>query len=191
VEAALIVGLGNPGTQYLRSRHNVGFMVADAIAAHLGAPFREGPGQLLRASGRDSGVTISVIKPLTFMNLSGEAVREALRWTGVAPARALVVLDDFHLPLGALRMRGAGSDGGHRGLGSILAVLGTEAVPRLRCGIAGAELPAGKERRAFVLAPFDVAETALADAMVAHGARAARAFACEGLQRAMSAHNTT
>ncbi|HTR98657.1 MAG TPA: aminoacyl-tRNA hydrolase [Bacteroidota bacterium] len=191
MDAALIVGLGNPGAAYRPSRHNVGFMVADLVAARLGAPFREGPGQYLRASGRDSGVTISVIKPLTFMNLSGEAVREALRWTGVDAARALIVLDDFHLPLGALRMRAAGSDGGHRGLGSVIAVLGTEAVPRLRCGIAGRELPAREERRAFVLAPFAAAEAATAAAMVTRGAEAARAFACDGLPLAMSRHNTT
>lgn len=191
MDAALIVGLGNPGAAYGRTRHNCGFMVADAIAARLGAAFREGPGQYLRASGRDSGVTISVIKPLTFMNLSGEAVREALRWTGVDAGRALVVLDDFHLPLGALRMRPSGSDGGHNGLGSVIAVLGTEAVPRLRCGIAGPTLPPGDERRAFVLAPFAPGEAGAAAAMVARGADAARAFALEGVAQAMSRYNTT
>jgi len=191
VEAALIVGLGNPGTRYRRSRHNCGFMVADELAARFGAAFREGPGEYLRASAREDGVTISVIKPLTFMNLSGDAVRHALLWTGTVVERALVVCDDFHLPLGAIRMRGAGSDGGHKGLGSVIAALATEAVPRLRCGIGPATLPAGEERRAFVLAPFDDAEAAALAAMVARGADAARAFALEGLRQAMSMHNGT
>ena len=187
----MIVGLGNPGAAYRHTRHNCGFMVADALAALLGAAFRPGPGQFLRAAGRDAGVTISVIKPLTFMNLSGEAVREALRWTGTDAARALIVLDDFHLPLGALRMRGAGSDGGHNGLGSVIAVMGTEGIARLRCGVGSAALPPKEERRSFVLSPFAAGEAAAAGAMVRRGAEAARAFAVDGLQQAMSRYNTT
>jgi len=191
VDAALIVGLGNPGSRYRGSRHNCGFMVADALAARFGAAFRDGPGEYLRASAREAGVTISVIKPLTFMNLSGEAVRHALLWTGTPVARTLVVCDDFHLPLGAIRMRAAGSDGGHKGLGSVIAALATEAVPRLRCGIGPAMLPAGEDRRAFVLATFDDGEAPALAAMVARGGDAARAFALEGLQQAMSMHNST
>jgi len=190
VDAALIVGLGNPGSAYRQSRHNVGFMVADELASRLGASFREGPGEYLRASAREAGVTVSIIKPLTFMNGSGEAVLGALRWTGAEPARTLIVLDDFHIPLGTLRIRGSGSDGGHRGLGSVIAVLATEEIPRLRCGIGSDALPAGGERRGFVLAPFGAGELEAAAAMVARGADAARTFAREGLQTAMNMHNT-
>jgi PTH1 family peptidyl-tRNA hydrolase len=132
VEACLIVGLGNPGRTYAATRHNAGFMVVDEIARRHGAAFDPGRGEFERASvGTEEG-RIHLLKPTTYMNGSGSAVREAVEQLGVFPERVLVVLDDFQIPLGSLRMRPGGSDGGHNGLASVLDMLGTIAIARER-----------------------------------------------------------
>ena len=190
MDAALIVGLGNPGQQYGPTRHNVGFMVADALAGRLGVRFREGPGEFLQARADSGDAAICLVKPLTYMNLSGSAVLDALAWTGTAADRLLIVLDDFQLPLGTIRMRPSGSDGGHNGLGSVLRAMESGAVPRLRCGIGGEGLPPKEERRDFVLAPFGGGEIQAAREMINRAADAAHAFAVSGIQQAMTAYNT-
>jgi PTH1 family peptidyl-tRNA hydrolase len=190
VDAALIVGLGNPGAGYRTSRHNLGFVVAEEVASALGARFADGPGAFLQARAHEGGSPVVIVKPLTYMNLSGSAVAEAMTWTGIPPERTLIVLDDFQLPLGTLRMRPAGSDGGHKGLGSVIVALGTDAVPRLRCGIGREVLPPKEERRAFVLEPFDEGEIVAVREMIVRGAEAARAFALSGIQQAMTVYNT-
>jgi PTH1 family peptidyl-tRNA hydrolase len=184
----MIVGLGNPG--YDGTRHNVGFMVVDEVrhALHAGRWTRAGAFDYAR--GTEAGMTILLVKPLTYMNLSGTAVREALVMTGTLLERTLIVLDDFQIPLGALRMRPSGSDGGHRGLASVITTLGTEAVPRLRCGIGGDALPPKEERRDFVLENFSAGEDAEARAMIGRAAEAARVFATSGIGRAMTVYNT-
>ena len=186
----MIVGLGNPGQEYAASRHNVGFMVADSLAETLGVRFAAGPGEFLQARARAGEAAIFLVKPLTYMNLSGSAVRDALAWTGTAADRLLIVLDDFQLPLGTIRMRPSGSDGGHNGLGSVLSAMESAAVPRLRCGIGGEGLPPKEERRDFVLAPFSGGEIQAAREMISRAADAAHAFAVSGIQQAMTAHNT-
>ena len=184
----MIVGLGNPG--YDGTRHNVGFMVIDEIRRELHA------GSWTRAPGfdylrtREAAVTILLVKPLTYMNLSGTAVRDALTMSGIPLERTLIVLDDFQIPLGALRMRPAGSDGGHRGLASVITTLETEAVPRLRCGIGGEALPPKDGRRDFVLENFSAGEDAPARTMIGRAAEAARMFALSGIGRAMTVYNT-
>lgn len=120
----LIVGLGNPGTEYERTRHNVGFLVVDELE-------RRG---LDRSKAR-------TLKPDTFMNLSGEAVAKALRQTNMTPADVIVTYDDADLPFGDIRVRAEGSSGGHNGMKSIAATLGTEAVMRVRVGIGRSENP--------------------------------------------------
>jgi PTH1 family peptidyl-tRNA hydrolase len=115
---------------------------------------------------------------------------EALAVTGTAVGRTLIVLDDFQLPLGTLRIRPAGSDGGHRGLGSVIASLGTDQVPRLRCGIGKDVLPPKEERREFVLEAFAGEEVDQAREMVRRAADAARAFALSGINHAMTVYNT-
>ncbi len=132
----LLVGLGNPGREYSATRHNIGFMVLDRLAASAGAAFRTD--KKWQADVATDG-DVCLCKPQTFMNLSGESVSSIARFHKIAPARVLVVLDDMALPLGRLRLRERGSAGGHNGLQSILDHLGTRDVPRLRVGIGAAE----------------------------------------------------
>lgn len=188
--SVVIVGLGNPGPSYAGTRHNLGFMVADRISAALDVRTWSRPGPFDYCRGSEQGIPLHVIKPLTFMNLSGTAVREALAMTGTAPDRTLIVLDDFQLPLGTIRIRPAGSDGGHRGLASVIASLGTDAVPRLRCGIGIDPLPPAGERREFVLQNFREAEAGPAREMILRAADAARDFAARGIGHAMTMYNT-
>jgi PTH1 family peptidyl-tRNA hydrolase len=185
----MIVGLGNPGPGYALTRHNLGFMVADEIAAALHVRFSPRPGAFGYARATEGGVTVHLVKPLTFMNQSGPALMDALAMTGIPVGRTLIVLDDFQLPLGTIRIRPAGSDGGHRGLGSIIGSLETDRVPRLRCGIGREMLPPKEERRDFVLDAFAEEEAGPAREMIRRAARAAREFAVSGIDRAMTVYN--
>lgn len=132
----LIVGLGNPGREYAGTRHNVGFDVADELAERMGVTFRRSwrfPAEL--AEGALEGERVILVKPRTFMNRSGEAVAPLMSKKGVTPADVIVVVDDVDLPLGRLRLRKAGSAGGHNGLKSIIASIGSDQFPRVRIGI--------------------------------------------------------
>ena len=131
----LVVGLGNPGREYADTRHNVGFLLVDRLAIRDRAAWRNErrwQADLARAGA------LYLCKPLTYMNLSGQSVRAVADFYKIEPAEMLVVLDDFALPLGKLRFRPSGSAGGHNGLKSLIEHLGTQAVPRLRLGIGGA-----------------------------------------------------
>lgn len=135
----VVVGLGNPGEDYRATRHNLGFEVVDRLAAHYGARFR-GPRWGRRPPAEIAEVPAGLLlKPLTYMNLSGEAVARCLEEFEASPADALHVCDDLNLPLGVIRVRPSGSAGGHHGLESVLRALGTDAFPRLRIGIGGVE----------------------------------------------------
>ena len=127
----LLVGLGNPGREYAETRHNVGFMIIDRLAAKSRAEFRTE--KTWKAAMSKSG-DLLLCKPFTFMNLSGKSVRAVCDFYKISPAEVLVVLDDTALPLGRLRLRTDGSAGGHNGLQSVIDHLGTPAVPRLRIG---------------------------------------------------------
>ena len=131
----LIVGLGNPGEKYERTRHNVGFLVVDALAERLGVPVQKLKHRALTNTVRLAGQKALLMKPVTFMNLSGEAVGDAARFYTLPPERVLVISDDTALPLGKLRLRKGGSAGGHNGLKSIIQHLGTDQFPRLRLGV--------------------------------------------------------
>ncbi|HPK72791.1 MAG TPA: aminoacyl-tRNA hydrolase, partial [Vicinamibacterales bacterium] len=131
----IVVGLGNPGRRYQGTRHNVGFAVADEVAGRAGAPFESGRAETLAARFGRGDAAVLVAKPLTMMNLSGSAVAGLAGFYRVDPASILVVADDVNLPLGRLRIRAAGSAGGHNGLRSIIDCLGTEGFPRLRVGV--------------------------------------------------------
>ncbi len=131
----LVVGLGNPGTAYERTRHNVGFRVVDKLAAKLGWKWSERRSRAILASGTLGPEKVVLVKPLTFMNLSGEAVGELVRWYKVQPEDVLVVYDELDLPAGKIRLRARGSAAGHNGLRDIIAHLHTDAFPRLRIGI--------------------------------------------------------
>jgi peptidyl-tRNA hydrolase, PTH1 family len=130
----LIVGLGNIGDEYANTRHNIGFIMADAVAQHFKASFSTGRYASI-AEFSFKGRTLVLIKPNTFMNLSGKAVKYWLTKEKILPENCLVIVDDLALPLGALRLRKKGSDGGHNGLISIIEQIGTTEFPRLRVGI--------------------------------------------------------
>lgn len=131
----LVVGLGNPGPAYERTRHNVGFRVVDKLAEKLGWKWTERRARALLASGTLGSEKVILVKPLTFMNLSGEAVGELVRWYKAQSEDVLVVYDELDLPVGKIRLRPRGSAAGHNGLDDIIAHLHTNAFPRLRIGI--------------------------------------------------------
>jgi PTH1 family peptidyl-tRNA hydrolase len=131
----LIIGLGNPGIQFANTRHNVGFRVVDKLAAKLGWKWSEHKGRAILASGTIGSEKLVLVKPLTFMNLSGQAVGELARWYKVPPEDIIVVYDDLDLPVGKIRLRAKGSAAGHNGLEDIIDHLHTNEFPRLRVGI--------------------------------------------------------
>lgn len=179
----LIVGLGNPGREYRDTRHNVGFMILDRVAADARADFRtEKSWQAEVARTGD----LFFCKPQTYMNRSGESVRALTQFFKIAPEQVLVVADDMGLPLGKLRLRPSGSSGGQKGLQSVIDHLGTQSVPRLRVGI-GAAGPG--DAVGHVLGRFAPDERAVVEETLT---RAVDAIACalsRGLQAAMNAYN--
>jgi peptidyl-tRNA hydrolase, PTH1 family len=161
----LVVGLGNPGPKYLDTRHNVGFMALERLAAELGTGFRQQARlhDLLADAGQGSS-RLRLLMPQTFMNDSGRSIRAALDWFGLQPSDLLVIVDDMDLPLGRLRLRASGGAGGHNGLRSAISHLGTQDFPRLRIGIgAPAEDPLERKARTIghVLGRFSPAERPL------------------------------
>jgi PTH1 family peptidyl-tRNA hydrolase len=191
MEPVLVVGLGNPGAEYAATRHNVGWMVVDELAARYGRSFGRDGEEFLAVSATVGETPIHLVKPLTFMNASGEAVREALQRYQLPVSSVVVVLDDFQIPLGTLRLRKSGSDGGHNGLASIIFELETADVCRLRLGIgpAGGTLP-GEGWKNFVLSPFPAEEREVVRTMVVRAADAVEAVIITGIDRAMNVYNT-
>lgn len=185
-----IIGLGNPGGEYDETRHNVGFMVVDTLCETLQTEFEAGKGDYLIAVSRYRGKRIALVKPLTYMNNSGLAVVDLVEYRSLNAKDLLVVCDDFNLPLGRIRLRPKGSDGGHNGLYSIIYHLQTEDFPRLRCGI-GRLISPGEEYDAtkFVLSVFDRDERSAVRKMVTKAGEAALCFATEGLTVAMDRWN--
>lgn len=147
-----VVGLGNPGERYRRTRHNAGYGVVDVLATRAGSPPLVAEEGSLVADARLAGQVVLLVKPLSFMNASGEAVARLLERRAGAPADLVVVVDDAALELGRIRVRERGTHGGHNGLRSLIEVLGTEEFPRVRVGIRRGELPA--DLAGFVLAEF-------------------------------------
>lgn len=179
----LVVGLGNPGSRYVGTRHNVGFRVVEELARRNAAGFSfeaKWESQVATCGGR------LLMKPQTFMNLSGEAVGNYARYYRIEPAQVLVVLDDSSLPLADLRLRRTGSSGGHNGLESILIHLGTEAVPRLRVGIGDPGKIALDE---FVLSKFSSEEAEIAETGIMAAADAADFANAHGIEAAMNTFN--
>jgi peptidyl-tRNA hydrolase, PTH1 family len=131
----IVIGLGNPGREYAATRHNLGFMVVDELARRLAASERRNRFQSILVEAFDDGQKIALVKPQTYMNLSGSSVREVVRWYKVPLDDLLVVVDDIDLPFTAMRLRARGGSGGHNGLKSIIAELGTDEFSRLRIGV--------------------------------------------------------
>ncbi|MBI4428157.1 MAG: aminoacyl-tRNA hydrolase [Ignavibacteriales bacterium] len=185
-----LVGLGNPGSEYFGTRHNFGFEVVDNIGLQLRLRWKEGKGDYLFAVGSLKGVEFCVAKPLTYMNNSGEAVADIVSRFAVPLGNLLIVCDDFQLPLGVLRMRPDGSDGGHNGLYSIIYQLQTDQFPRLRCGIGSPTMPADKELMSrFVLEQFEPAELAQAKEMANRAKDACLSFIEHGIDKTMNQFN--
>lgn len=190
MEPVLIAGLGNPGDRYARTRHNVGFRVTETLAADLRGRWSTEGNDTLLARARAGGIDCILCKPLTFMNLSGIAVAETLKRLSIPTDRLLLVVDDLALPLGRIRIRPQGSDGGHNGLASVIRALGTEDFARLRCGIARELMPHKSRIPEFVLSPFEGDEVTTAEAMIRRAAEAALEFAERGAASAMNRFNT-
>lgn len=182
----LIVGLGNIGEEYANTRHNIGFTVLDTIAKENNIKFRTDRLADV-AEYRFKGKTLILVKPSTYMNLSGKAVNYWLQAEKIAVENLLVITDDLALPLGSLRMKGKGSDGGHNGLKNIQEVLNTAEYARLRFGV-GNEFSKGKQVD-FVLGKWKPEEEKALEPRIKLAIEMVHGFAAIGLQRTMSAYN--
>ncbi len=184
----LIAGLGNPGARYARSRHNIGFMIADRFAQSHEMKFLRRRFNAEVAEGEVAAKRVMVTKPLTFMNSSGDAVAKFFSFYKVAPQDLLVIYDDLDLPLGKLRLRPRGSAGGHHGMESIIARIGTTDFPRLRVGIGRPNPDADVDH---VLGEFDEDEFRVMNETLERGVQAIDVWLADGLAPAMNKYNTT
>lgn len=183
----LVVGLGNPGARYDNTRHNIGFQVIDELARRWQVSQWRNEQQALVAKVRLDDDAVLIAKPVTFMNLSGDAVGGLLRFYKLTVPDVLVVLDEVALPLGRLRAGKGGSAGGHNGLKSVIAHLGTPEVPRLRIGVGRGD--GRRELADHVLGTFAEAERDTVEAAVLRAADAAVMFVTEGIERVMNGFN--
>ncbi|MFZ1730962.1 MAG: aminoacyl-tRNA hydrolase [Bacteroidota bacterium] len=183
-----VVGLGNPGPRYAQTRHNIGFQVLDRLADMLNIRESSFVTNQYQATGRHGDWSVILCKPWTYMNLSGEAVILLMDQFDLQPAELLVVYDEVQLPLGHLRLRSRGSDGGHNGLASVIEKVGTDKIPRMRCGVDFSTESA--DLAEYVLSPFKVEELPHAASMVDRAADAVLAIMDIGMQRAMNVFNT-
>lgn len=179
----IIVGLGNPGREYAETRHNVGFMVVDRLAARFGAVWKA---DKARKAELAAGPGVLLVKPQTYMNSSGESVGPLMRYFKFTPGQVFVVYDDISFPVGAMRLRAGGSAGGHNGMKSLIAHLGTEKFPRLRVGIG---VPGQKNMIGHVLGKFTPEERPLLEETLSKAEEAAFVTLKEGFQAAANRFN--
>jgi PTH1 family peptidyl-tRNA hydrolase len=183
----LIVGLGNPGRKYEKTRHNVGFEVLEMLVARNSADTAKEKFNGRIADATIAGQKVLLLWPLTLMNLSGQSVGPAAKFYDVPLADVLVVCDDFNLPLGKLRFRSQGSAGGQKGLDDIIRRLGSQEVPRLRIGIG--PVPNAWDATDFVLGKFNRSEQTVIEDMIAQAAEAVECWVAEGMEAGMSRFN--
>ncbi len=181
----VIVGLGNPGKKYQLTRHNIGFMVLDHLSVKRNVVFKAGKGNYYFAKQYFSAEDIFLVKPTTYMNRSGLAVRQVLDYFKIDIADLLVVHDDFHLSLGELRFRARGSSGGHNGIQSVIDHLQTQEFQRLKIGI-GNDF---KDAVSFVLTPFHKQEQELLEIIIPVAGEAISSWIKDGLETAMNHYN--
>ena len=185
----LIVGLGNPGSKYELTRHNIGFIILDFFAESLSINFKAGKGDWLEAKGRLGDEDVYLLKPLTFMNNSGIAILEFMEKTGADIKDVLVIVDDFQIPLGMIRVRKGGSDGGHNGLSSIIYHLNSDEFPRMRAGIGRNEALKKDDFIDFVLGNFDMEEIEIIKKLMPEYMKCIRSFITDGLTITMNTFN--
>ena len=187
-----VVGLGNPGKRYASTRHNVGFGVVASLSQSLRSRMLDGNGDFLFSECVIESRRLLLATPLTYMNESGTAVIQIMEQFKIPASDLLIILDDFQLPLGTLRLRVDGSDGGHNGLASIIYQLQTEKILRLRIGIAGTTCPTQDRKElmsAYVLSPFEKDEIQQAATMITHARNAVLALIEHGIEFAMNNFN--
>ncbi|MBI2412453.1 MAG: aminoacyl-tRNA hydrolase [Deltaproteobacteria bacterium] len=182
----VIAGLGNPGAEYEDTRHNVGFMLVDRAALEYGIKLKRS-GKALSGRGSIKGVEVALLKPLTYMNLSGEAVRAFVESNAVSAESIMAAYDDCDLPLGRIRLRKNGGSGGHRGVESMVRCLGTNDFKRMRLGVGRRE---GVDTAEYVLSPFEPEEKAAVEEMLSKALAALEAVVAEGMDLAMNRFNS-
>ena len=178
----LIVGLGNPGREYLDTRHNLGFMVVDRLATRENLTFQTSPQWKAQLANRGD---LFLCKPLTYMNLSGQAVRSISNFYKIDPVQMLILLDDINLPTGKLRLRSEGSAGGHNGMRSLIEHIGTQAIPRIRIGV-GAPL---KDATEHVLGRFTLEELSILEQSIQTTLLAVDRVRTNGIEDAIKTFN--
>ena len=185
----LIVGLGNPGKEYEKTRHNSGYMALAKLAENVGASVTSNKFQALTASAMIGGQKVLLMEPLTFMNLSGNAVRAAADYYKIDPQDILILHDDMDLPVGSVRIRPKGSSGGQKGMKHIIACMGTDEIARIRIGVGHSRRGEHEEVPDWVLSPVAKADRDLFDNAIDTAARAAEAWVTQPLDRVMSQYN--
>ena len=183
----LIVGLGNPGMQYAATRHNIGFEVIDSLSEIYNIQVTKSKYKAFIGEGNIKGERIILMKPQTYMNLSGEAVRACMDFHKMQPAEVFVIFDDVSLDVGQLRLRKNGSAGGHNGIKSIIAHLGTQEFPRLKFGVG--QKPAGWDLANYVLGRFSEDDLKIVGPKCKDAADATAMFVIEGIEKAMNQYN--
>ena len=184
----LIVGLGNPGPEYAKTRHNIGFRCLDILAEKLGCPVDRGKFQGLYGQTTYHGNRVYLLKPLTYMNLSGRSVLQLSAYFQIPPQRIIVLFDDISLEPGRLRVRGSGSAGGHNGIKSIIQELDSQEFPRVKIGV-GAKPHPDFDLADWVLSPFSASEEKALAVSLENGAKAALTILDSGVAAAANAYN--
>jgi len=187
IETRLIVGLGNPGREYEHTRHNLGFEVVDLFSRLNKVPAGRRSGKATLAEGLVADRRVYLLKPMTYMNLSGSSISAFLRQKPLALTNLIVIADDINLPLGKLRLRASGSDGGHNGLKSVISHLHSREFPRLRIGV-GAPRDSAQQVD-YVLGKFSRAEAKIVDESVERAVAALELWLREGIEAAMNKFN--
>lgn len=187
-ESWLIVGLGNPGAEYAKTRHNCGFLAMDLLAAKLGCKIDKGKFQGLYGQTSYNGKKLYLLKPQTYMNLSGRAVLQLSAYYGIPPQRIIVLFDDISLDPGRLRIRADGSAGGHNGIKSIIGELGSQDFPRVKIGVGGKQHP-DQDLASHVLSNFSSLEEKAMQAALLNAGEAVLCILDSGIQTAANRFN--
>ena len=185
----LIVGLGNPGEKYENTRHNIGFQVIDKLCSKLNSEITAGKGSYFISSATFDSKKVFLLKPTTYMNLSGDAVQQVVHYFKISRSNIIVIADDINLKVGQIRLRESGSAGGHNGLSDIIQKLRSDQFIRVRCGV-GNDFRPGQQAD-YVLSPFKSAEKEQVQFMIERASDASLSIIKDGLNKSMSLFNKT